>query len=245
MMKTKIQDMMKARMQISSKVAADLFTIQVKWSLWYIAVIVLLHVFISFLSEHGIFALSYGSTPTYMLVLGIVAGNFLPFYVKHGVTRKDYYLGSALAALGLSFTLAVIFCILSGFESIIYANIDLGINMDSFNFQMIIEGSSNWYTSVLIYALNTYAFYLLGWFIYLGFSRYKWVTGIVFCLLAFLFASLHGLFWNDQLLPIFANEMANLSATVPLYIAILGTVVLIGILLGLIRLLTKKTPINV
>lgn len=245
MMKKRIPDIMKTKTLISSKVAADLFSIQVKWSAWFIAVIVLLYVFIIFHFEQGIFALSYGSTLIFMLVLGIVAGNFLPFYVKHGVTRKNYYLGSVLAAFGLSFALSVVFCLLSGIESIIYANFDLGINLESFNSLLIIEGSTNWYSSVLIYALNVYAFYLLGWFIYLGFYRFKWVTGIGFCLMALLFAFLHGLFWKEQLLPSFAHEIAYISAIVPLYIAILETVVLIGLLLVLIRLLTKKIPINV
>ena len=244
-MKVRIVDIMRDRMIRSSKVASDLFTIQFKWSLWYVAVIVLMHILVSFISESGIFAVSYGASPTYMLVIGIVVGNFLPFYVKNGVTRKDYFIGVTLAALGLSFALAIVFSILSSFESLIYSYLNLGIIIEPFKLQLNIDGSNNWLVSVLIYSLNIYVFYLIGWFIHLGLYRYKWMTGIGFCVSAFIFAFLQRSLWNDQLFSIFAIENAYMASNFSIFIAIMGTIVLIGIILCLIRLFTKKIPIKI
>jgi hypothetical protein len=238
--------MLKERIKsISSKVASDLFIVQIKWSLWYIAVIVLLHIFVLFIVARGIFALSYGSTPVFMLILGIIAGNFLPFYVKQGVTRKDYYLGAALAALGLSFTIALIFSILSGIESALYSALNLGITIDPFNLQVSIEGSTNGVISLLTYALNVFTYYLIGWLVYLGFYRFRWVTGLGFCVLAFLIILFHGFIWNDEILTIFGTEGISEVLNLPIFSAIFGTIVLIVVLLCLIRLVMSRVSIEV
>lgn len=222
-MKERIGNLIKGRIRISSQVAGDLFTTQFKWALWYIAVITLLHVFVSLFSEQGVFVLSYGSTPTYMLVIGFVVGTFMPFYVKHGVTRKDYYLGSALAMLGVALAIALIFSILAAIESAVYHVMALDILREPFNLS---GGSNNWFSAILIYSLSSYLYCLIGWFVYLGFYRFTRVTGLGFCLLAFLLIYLHGFLENAQLV-------------------ILGLVVLIGILLYLIRLLTQRIPIKI
>jgi uncharacterized integral membrane protein len=106
---------MKEKM-IISKVARDMFLEQLKWSLWFIGIVVLLHVVFFILSSqfdfkiNNLFTFSYMAAPIYMLIIGIIAGtSFLPFFVKHGVTRKDYFWGSSVAALILSFSLAIIF----------------------------------------------------------------------------------------------------------------------------------------
>jgi len=237
--------MLKERMKsISSKVTGDLFMAQLKWSAWYIAVIVLLHVFVSFISARGIFALSYGSTPVFMLILGIIVGNFLPFYVEQGVTRKDYYLGAALAALSLSFTIALIFLILSGLESVIYSALNLGIIIEPFNLQVSVEGSTNGVISLLTYTLNAFTYYLIGWLVYLGFYRFKWVTGLGFCGVAFVTILIHGLIWNDELLLVFGIGEYNTVLNLSIFAAIFSTLVIIAILLSVIRLVTRRVPIK-
>src|SRR5690625_7965113 len=56
-----------------------------------------------------------------MLVIGIISASaFLTFYVKHGVTRKDYFIGCILAIIFLSITLTLIPAVLVGVEYIIF-----------------------------------------------------------------------------------------------------------------------------
>src|SRR5690625_6438150 len=89
-----------------------MFLEQMKWSLWFIVFVLVSYIVVIAISintgsnSSDFFGFSYGSTKVYMLVIGIISASaFLTFYVKHGVTRKDYFIGSILAIIFLSITL--------------------------------------------------------------------------------------------------------------------------------------------
>lgn len=233
---------------IVSKVTRDMFGEQLQWSVWFIGIMVLLHVIGSLFSlrysfELGnLFAFSYLSIPVYMLVIGIIAGSyFMPFLVKHGVTRKDYFRGTAMAALSLSAALVIIFLLLSVLENGVYTLLNIPITFKTFNQEL---GSNGIVLDKVVYILNILTYYLLGWLIYLGYYRFKWMIGLGFTALAILFASLHGFIWGDKLIPMLGIELAQ-GTQIPILTSVLATMVLIGVILGLIRLMTKRVPIKV
>lgn len=71
------------------------------------------------------------------------------------------------------------------------------------------------------------------------------MIGSGFCILAVMFVSLHGFIWGDEIIHLFTSEIINKVGTIPIFISILGTTGIIGILLCLINLITKRIPIKV
>jgi hypothetical protein len=233
---------------IISRVAMDMFREQLKWSYWFIAIIFLLHNIFSvslFQFSDGIdnlFAFSYFSTPVYMLVIGIIASSyFMPYYVKHGVTRKGHFIGSALAAFILSASLTIIIGILSLLEGVIYSLLNTPISFESFQS----ETAYGSFIYPISYILNCLLYYMIGWFIHIGFYRFKWMIGLVFCGLSVLIVSLHGFLWSNGMTGLLGIEELTKNISVPLATSILGTVGIIGILLIFVRLFTRRIAIKI
>lgn len=229
---------------IISRVAKDMIIEQLKWSVWFSCIILIIHIALSIASvfyntieiNYDFFGFSFFSTPVYMLVIGIIAGAyFLPFFVKHGVTRKDYFIGSSVAAFGLSVLLTVIFGILSVIEFAVFKLIQLPIAFKPFDLAAsdLLLGDSM-FLSIILQVLYIWAFYLIGWFVQTGFYRFNWMIGLVFCVAAILFTSLisGG--------TIYGIETANL----PTQYVLLSTIIIIAIVLFLIRMVTRKVPIK-
>src|SRR5690554_7504105 len=87
-------------------VAHDLFATQIKWSLWYIPAVIAIYFFTYYIvSDPGDISLAWAILQTSklcMLVFGLsIFLALLPQYVKYGITRKEYFVGSALAAVGV------------------------------------------------------------------------------------------------------------------------------------------------
>jgi hypothetical protein len=235
---------------ISTKAARDMFVEQTKWSVWFIGIMMIVHVVFSIISWRfnfaigDLFAFSSGSTSVYMLVIGIIAGSaFLAFYVKQGVTRRDYYCGAVLAAFGLAFALALTFYVFSYIEWGIFAVLNLPITLEPMTLDF---GINHWLVLILLYTINSFIYYLIGWAINLGFYRYNVLVGLVFCVLATVFVAFYGLFMVDGMAARAKVEALNQwYYDVPLPASVLVSLVLIGILLYVIRLLTKKIPVKV
>src|SRR5699024_12454545 len=64
----------------------------------------------------------YVAANIYMLVIGIIAINFLPYYVQNGVTRKNYFIGNVFAGVGLSIVIPVLIYIISFLEKSVINN---------------------------------------------------------------------------------------------------------------------------
>lgn len=95
---------------IHSKVALDLYTVQFSWALKFLGFFIFLQIarplvamipFINMNNKVNIgnyFDTVFTFSNIFMLVIGIiVASSFLSYFVRNGVTRKDFFKGAAIA----------------------------------------------------------------------------------------------------------------------------------------------------
>lgn len=258
---------------ILSRVSFDLYSAQMKWSIWYISILLLVHITMVIIAVNltGTFgdflAFSYGTSKVYMLVIGILSAYaFLTFYVNHGITRIDYFKGTVISALAISISLTFIAAVLNVIEYVIFQviniehvldstmgnshiqNADQSISIDLTG--MMVSGSSfidsnNWLVSLIVYSMTIFIAYLIGWLIGVGYYRFGWIIGFGFIALAIIMSTLLDLLWGQEngLVKSLSNWLA-FDLNVPLVVSILGTLVLIGLTLWFIRLLTRDVPIK-
>lgn len=213
-----------------SKVAFDMYAVQMKWTLWFlffvlaaqIAHIILvisplntedtLRNFLPFLN---------GSAKIYMLIIGIFSYGFLTFYITQGVTRRDYFIGSSLAAIGLSITIIIIGTVLTYLQLIILDGI-----IDSPTTIALFD--SHGFLQPVYYNINIFIFYLIGCLIGFGYYRFGWIFGFAFVAFA--------------ILSIIITE--TLLKSQP-SIAFTGLLALIAVYLIFIRQITKRIAIKI
>lgn len=240
------------------RVFKDIYESYLKYTIWFIVSIIIMHLGMSILSFRGdsaaaialrdgvdkynLYMTSYSASGIFMIIIGIVTGFIqMPHYVTHGVTRRDYFFGNVLATLALAFTLAFIFSTGSEVGKLI-----LGQYGYSFKEEILIPGmSNNWLLLFFIYAINIFAFSLMGWLINIGFYRYHALIGIGFIVAALAALALHGMTWINGWFSIFNDDFKDIFADNSIYLSVIGTVGIIVVLLGLIRMLTRKVAIKI
>ncbi|WP_313344504.1 hypothetical protein [Sedimentibacter sp.] len=225
------------------KLAKDIYIEQMKWSAWFIGIIIAVYTglgiagsYYNFSFINNLFMFSAGSSMIYMFVIGIIAGaSFLPQFVKLGVTRKTCVYGMAVAALYLSVTLPLIFSLLALIESLV-------TGMFEFNF-----------ASFVLYVFDIFIVYLLGWMINIGFYKFNWIIGLFFIVLAIFIDFIYALIWSGNITPLY--ELSDLFTKVfepnilysdlSFLISSIQALLLIVITLIIIRLLTRNMPIKI
>lgn len=255
------------------KVALDMFIMQMVWSLIFLGIILAIHIVMIVASLNigdamGDFLFfSHGSAKIYMLVIGIISTyGFLTHYAHHGVTRKDYFKGSAIAAAGVALAIGVIAAALTGLEYIVMGMADIqgtldrslagnaikiGNNSISIEFlKLIFESSvlvhsSNWIVSLFMYSLNILTYYAAGWLIGSGFYRFGWFIGLGFILLSLLFITTGDVLWGTELGEPLSDWLPFDLITLPLYGSFSANIIIIGIMLWLIRLATRNATIKI
>lgn len=232
----------------SIQVMKDLFMEQLKWGRWCILATIIIHVLMAVFatnadgSIYNLIEFSYSITSFYMLVIGIVAGFiFLPFYVKQGVTRKEYYVGSTISTILLSVTLAALFGILSIIENYIFNIFNYKFNSGG----IIASANGSMLLTLVLFSLNIFTYYLIGWLINVGFYRYKNLLGVGFVILAICLLFLHGFLWINGFFSILDQGFSNIFAANPVSLSTAGTVLLIGVILWIIRLVTKNIAVTI
>ncbi|MGN8647288.1 hypothetical protein ACTNEO_14770 [Gracilibacillus sp. HCP3S3_G5_1] len=227
------------------KVTRDLFLIQMKWTFWYMLVILAFFLIIPlFTAEMELNFLStvYTSTKVYMLVIGIISSlAFFTHYVRNGITRKDYFSGSAIAAAGLSISIMVIASIING---ILYMIEPLKAYLpDNANIGFL-DMTSTWIIPVVVFSLIIFGFYQAGWLIIAGYQRYGGWGCIGFILIALLYVSLIDLLWEGDITYPLINLLTIPSPNLSLALSLICTIVLVTTSLLLIRSLTKRVAIQ-
>jgi hypothetical protein len=251
------------------KVAFDMFWIQASWTLAGFFTMAVVQIVKSYFairngSEIGdFFTNTLTAGVVFVLVIGIISASiFLQIYVNQGVTRRDHFIGGAIAALGLSIMIVVVALILTSLESFIVNLMDLPIT-----YQTIIEeeiesniianivltvvsptflnlDSLPWIVYLMVIVLRLFMFYLIGWFIAAGFYHSGVITGLGTILLSIIFISGFDLFWQNSPNNILTKYLSLEVQSFSPYIAILMSIIIIGIVLFLIRILTKKVAIR-
>lgn len=223
--------------------------VQLGWSLWFFAIVFIVYVvFRSFgenininingnnIGEESFLSFIYQPTKIYMLVLGIISvSGFLTFYVKSGITRKNYFLGAALSSVVVTCTLMVLAGIVAAVERSFIPSIE------SFTFM---GPDTSWIVAVLIQTLNVLVYFMAGWFIGAGFYR-SGVLGMITIVVAIVFVAISDMLWDHEInnplniLLDFSNQWAF-----PNIVSVAGTLLLITILLTIVRAMTKRIRIK-
>lgn len=239
-------------MNTIKKVVKDMFLEQLKWSGWFISINILIHLVAAYYSVKYSYGMAdftqfiSASTSIYMLVIGIVAGySFLNRFTRLGVTRKFYFYGASLAALILSFTIVAI--------ADIFALIELPIlNFFKVNIESNIFSGMEWIQPTVSIGLNGLMYYLIGWFINIGYYKFNWRIGLLFIVAAIIFSTIHGYIWVDYTIDIpgvimgsAVEEAINISGgKLPFGFAAGLDVGLLALLLLMIRRLTKNISVK-
>jgi hypothetical protein len=212
------------------KVAKDMYLEQMKWTVWYLVFVLvtqIVHLYSSYFAidddttVKGILVFLFQSAKVYMIVIAIISVNgFLSYYVGQGVTRKEFWVGSMLAALGLTATIT--------FSAVILTYLEYGI-LEMFQLSHLLSdeflNGNAWL--VIQYLLNIFFYYLAGYLIGVGFYRFHWIAGIGFVALFLL--SVSALEWSEKY---------------SLGLNVLSSAVAIVLFLTLLRQLTKNIPVK-
>jgi hypothetical protein len=248
------------------KVARDMFIIQLTWALGFLGIMLLIHIVklvLASIQGNGIdyyFDSVFIATNIFMLVVGIISVYFLPHYVENGVTRKDYFKGAVLGAVGLSISIPIITFLVSRLSNFIVSKIDsvsfraqiindvesdgnlIGDIVQSIILSPYVDPDNNWILAIAIFSLNIFIYYLAGWFISSGFYRYHTVIGLVFILFTLIAVTLKDTLLRNLLeLPVLDRFSA---IDFPDMIAIPGLIIISAIFLWLIRLITRRVTIK-
>lgn len=109
---------MKKTSSAVTRVSTDMFIQQGSWSMGFLFVVLLIYIGVGIgtsmgvnvregIAEEDFFSITYRSTKGFMLVIGIISAyGFLSYYVRNGITRRDFFKGAALGGrlsiIGLS-----------------------------------------------------------------------------------------------------------------------------------------------
>src|SRR5690625_2015491 len=93
-----------------TKPALDLLWVQLTWTFGFLGIYFLVNLGKIIFGDHvdSFYSAGYIASNIYMLVIGIIAINFMPYYVENGITRKNHFLGNAIASVGLSIILPIL-----------------------------------------------------------------------------------------------------------------------------------------
>lgn len=260
------------------KVVMDMFWIQFTWALGFLGIMLAINIFkiVSTVIGNGGVDSYYGAVfiaaNIFMLVIGIISINFLPYYVENGVTRKDYFKGALLASAGLSVVIPIIAFYVAAIERLIVTNLtnitfgDIDLNsvfqeidsevgdvggvgdvistiVQSVIFTPYVDPGSNWILAMAVFSLNIFLYYLLGWLISASFYRFDTIIGLGSIVIALVLLMVGDTLIRVSLgFPIF-ESLAALNS-LPAGVAVAGVLFVVVVSIWMIRLLTKNVSIK-
>ncbi|MEI3605134.1 hypothetical protein SPD48_05475 [Pseudogracilibacillus sp. SE30717A] len=252
------------------KVGYDLFYVQLTWTFWALGIFLLINIsrliFLDYVDSY--YSGGYISANIYMLVIGIIAINFLPYYVENGITRKNFFLGNVLASIGLSLVIPILIYVISFFEELIVHNftsivlrdhtledvveqvttdIDgniIGEIIQSIILTPFINPESHVVLSLALFSLHIFAFYIIGWMIGAAFYRLRLIGGLIFIAIGLAFILIKDSMIRLVLdIPLFQN--LKVLANFPENLAFPSVFIIILVSIILIHFLTKRVAIKI
>ncbi|PID23217.1 hypothetical protein CSV61_01850 [Sporosarcina sp. P3] len=230
---------------MGKKVATDLYLGQMKWVAWYLPIVYVAYfAIVWFLDEPDIRSISlltftFQTTTIFMLVCGIISSSaFLTTYVKYGVTRKSYFQGALLSAIGLAITVIGLTTILTWIVHVLNINVFKEVVLSSL-------GVNSWLLTSVSYFFVVMIYFLVGWLIGLGFYRYGGVGGFVTIIVAVVVVSLYDLLWLfDTPKPL--KGLFNFDIPVPnVVVALIASFAIATITAIAVYKIVKETPIKI
>lgn len=224
------------------------FTEQLKWTVWFYIIITI--IFAGVVTVNNIFPsiemndvlTNNNASGVYMLIIGLLYSyGFLDYYFKNGVTRKRFFQAALFSSALLSTVLGIaMMLMLIGFEFIIPmfgSSIPWPV--------LITEGGVASLIKIMVDYSIIHLFYLLiGWFIGLGFYRFRWKIGLLFIMIVILLfgitAILQGQTWSIPTINLFSSNLQIVRfAPYLLFFALIAILTLCN------YRLTKDAPIRI
>lgn len=166
---------MKNNQYFTLKLGRDMFVIQLIWAFWFLVIqggIVLVTWLIFSRQIEGTYSV-YLFTQIFSIVMMIFAmimgGGYLKDMVRNGITRRDGFYAIAISAVMLSAVMTIISLIITA------TAYSLGLEM-SMN---VVNSFGAFMTYVTAQFIILLQFYVIGWLIVIGFSRYRFFGGII------------------------------------------------------------------
>ena len=229
-------------------VAADMSIIHGKWAIGFVAVVLAVYIFVRLFNgeaetntlvgrlilrllrgedledlqsgQSGFLAFIHHPSKIFMLVCGITSVSFLTFYVKQGVTRRDYFHGAAASSAALALFIPAVSGVVFAAEQLIFPP---DIPPEPFRI-------ADW----SVQCLSILLYYAGGWLIGAGFYRSApW--GFAFIALSIVLAFGSETVWE-------AVQDGSWSLTVPISLA--TYVLAIGLTFWIVRLTTRRIRIK-
>jgi hypothetical protein len=241
---------MKKTSSAVTRVSTDMFIQQGSWALGFLFIVLLIYFGVGIgnsigvnvregIAEEDFFSITYRSTKGFMLVIGIISAyGFLSYYVRHGVTRKDFFNGAAVAAVYLSLAFPVVV----GLGNWI---IGMVTSHDAGSTPLLQEFDNNWLLTLVSYGVQIFTYYLMGWMIGSGFYRFGWIRGLGWIAVALVLIGFMDALWQFELASIWEQWLPITTAfSVTLPVSLAGSAAVILITLILIRLITRRVTIK-
>lgn len=249
------------------KVALGMFSVQMSWTAGFLGVLFIVNLVkiiyagVQGNEVAGFFNQIFVASNIYMLIIGIIAINFLPFFVGNGVTRKDYFAGGLLAAIALSIVIPIVAVVVSIVERLILSRFPIEYKVQTIN-EVTMDGNligdivksiiiapyvdieSNLFLAACVLSLNMFAYYVLGWLISVSFYKYDFIVGIVMIALAVFFKMMYDTCFR-MVLGLQPTELLINIGTLPASVAFVGILLIIIITIMMIRMMTKKVAIKI
>lgn len=234
---------------IAAKVTRDLFLTQMKWAVWFVGIVFLVYLIVPlFVTDVDAFnlhflAFIFQSTKIFMLVIGILSCYaFLGYFVGNGITRKDYFIGSAASAVGVAVGIMALASVLQGVLHIVGMLTDY---TPSTGHGDAISVESAWLIPFVVYSLSVVMYYVAGWLVSIGFYRYGGFGGFITIISALIYVMMTDMSWEgERSLQLFGFIRISLPE-LPLPLAMVTTVGLLVLGLWVLRKLTKRVPVKI
>lgn len=229
------------------KLTLDLLYVQIQWAAWIFPIIFIVYIALNrFSPETPSQFTTYmssivSSSRVFMLIFGILSCfSFLPYFVNLGVTRKDYFAGTAISSVLLAIVITT-FSALITFLIQLTGLIKGSSTRASLDF---LDSSSVWLVPILVACLLILSYFIAGWIISIGFYRSGFLGKVGSILLAFMFLSLTNLLWEGDLsLPLISRFNIPFPAiSTPTSMLISATLICLGF--WYVYCNVKKVPIK-
>ncbi|MBU5349477.1 Tat pathway signal protein [Paenibacillus lautus] len=241
---------MKKASSAVTRVSTDMFIHQGSWALGFLFIVLLINIGVGIgtsigvnvragIAEEDFFSITYRSTKGFMLVIGIISAyGFLSYYVRNGITRRDFFKGAALAAVYLSLAFPVV-------VGLVHWIIGMVTSHDASSTLLLQKFDNNWLLILVSYGVQIFIYYLMGWMIGSGFYRFGWIRGLGWIALALVLIGFMDALWQFELASLWEQWLpvtTDFSVTLPVSLA--GSLIVILIALILIRLITRRVTIK-
>ncbi|PSL46968.1 hypothetical protein B0H94_105121 [Salsuginibacillus halophilus] len=234
-------------------ITSDLFKIQMKWTLSFFSVVLVVFLLLDaswFFTRQApdvtLAAFIFEPSKIYMLVIGIVPWfAYFTYFISHGVTRKDYFAGTAISAALLAVGLMGLTFAVSGLIHMIepitgYAPIGTEQSL-----ALISSHPAAQLTGTMIVL---FLYYLAGWIVAIGFYRFHISGGFASIAIVIILLSITDAIWaqgNVIVIDWFRHIQPLIdTAALPFTVLVGLSLILAGAALTALWLSTRRTPVK-